>query len=68
MVSLGDVDLLEHGREVPEEHVHVPPLAQGTDHARLFLYAEGPPGFAMKNNRFESGKSFVLYVADIFKP
>ena len=27
MVPLRDVDLPEHGREVPEEHVHVPPLA-----------------------------------------
>ena len=47
---------------------YVPPLAQGADHARLFLYAEAPPGFAMRNDRFEPGKSFVLYVADIFKP
>ena len=47
---------------------YVPPLAKGADHARLFLYAEGPPGFAMKNNQFESGKSLVLYVDDIFKP
>jgi hypothetical protein len=42
--------------------------ARGVDHARLFLYADAPPGFAMKNERFESGKSLVLYVADIFKP
>ena len=42
--------------------------ARSADHARLFLYAEAPPGFAMKNDRFESGTSLVLYVADIFKP
>ena len=42
--------------------------ARGSDHARLFLYADAPPGFAMKNDRFESGHSLVLYVADIFKP
>ena len=41
---------------------------RGSDHARLFLYADAPPGFAMKNDRFESGHSLVLYVADIFKP
>ncbi len=41
---------------------------RGADQARLFLYAEAPPGFAMKNQRFESGHSLVLYVADIFKP
>lgn len=43
-------------------------IPQGADHARVFLYADGPPGFTMKNNRFESGKSLVLYVADLFKP
>jgi hypothetical protein len=32
------------------------------------MYADAPPGFAMKNNRFESGQSLVLYVVDIFKP
>ena len=41
---------------------------RGADHVRLFLYADAPPGFAMKNDRFESGMSLVLYVADIFKP
>ena len=41
---------------------------QDENRARLFLYAEAPPGFAMKNERFESGHSLVLYVADIFKP
>src|SRR5437667_11284576 len=28
MVPLRDVDLPEHGREVPEEHVHIPSLAR----------------------------------------
>ena len=42
--------------------------ARGTDHARIFLYATAPSGFAMKNKLFESGHSLVLYVADIFKP
>ena len=42
--------------------------AQDENRARLFLYADAPPGFAMKNDRFESGRSLVLYVADIFKP
>ncbi len=42
--------------------------AQNTDRARLFLYAEAPTSFAMKNDRFESGTGLVLYVADIFKP
>ena len=42
--------------------------ARGSDQARLFLYADAPPGFAMKNDRFEPGHSLVLYVADIFKP
>lgn len=46
----------------------VPPITQGANRARIFLYAEAPPGFAMKNERFESGKSLVLYVADLFKP
>ena len=41
---------------------------QDENRARLFLYAEAPPGFAMKNNLFESGHSLVLYVVDIFKP
>ncbi|MEO6739883.1 MAG: hypothetical protein ABIP20_06505 [Chthoniobacteraceae bacterium] len=41
---------------------------RSADHARLFLYAEAPPGFAMTNDRFESGTGLVLYVADIFKP
>jgi hypothetical protein len=36
--------------------------------ARLFLYAEGPPEFGMKNDRFQRGQSLVLYVMDIFKP
>ena len=47
---------------------YVPQLPQDPDHARIFLYADAPPGFAMKNKLFESGKSLVLYVADIFKP
>lgn len=47
---------------------YVTQIPQGADHARLFLYAEAPRGFAMKNERFESGHSLVLYVADIFKP
>ncbi len=42
--------------------------ARGPERARLFLYAEAPPGFALKNQRFEPGQSLVLYVADIFKP
>ena len=47
---------------------YVAPNAHGADHARIFLYAEAPAGFAMKNERFESGHSLVLYVADLFKP
>jgi hypothetical protein len=47
---------------------YVAPVAQGADHARLFLYAGAPPGFAMKNDRFDSGHSLVLYAADVFKP
>ena len=47
---------------------YVPPPAPGADHARLFLFAEAPAGFALKNERFESGHSLVLYVADLFKP
>ncbi|MEO6785265.1 MAG: hypothetical protein ABI318_03940 [Chthoniobacteraceae bacterium] len=41
--------------------------ASDAGRVRLFLWADAPPGFAMKNGRFESGKSLVLYVADIFK-
>ena len=42
--------------------------ARSPESARLFLYADAPPGFAMKSNRFEPGQSLVLYVVDIFKP
>ena len=41
---------------------------RGADRARLFLYAEGPPEFGIKNDRFQRGQSLVLYVMDIFKP
>ncbi len=41
---------------------------RGADHARLFLFAEGPPEFGLKNDRFQRGQSLVLYVMDIFKP
>jgi hypothetical protein len=38
------------------------------DHARLFLFADAPQGFRMKNENFQAGAGFVLYVVDIFKP
>jgi hypothetical protein len=38
------------------------------DQARLFLFAHAPPGFGMKNESFQAGAGFVLYVVDIFKP
>ena len=38
------------------------------DRARLFVFAEAPPEFALKNDRFQAGAQFVLYVQDIFKP
>ena len=38
------------------------------DRVRLFVYAEAPPEFAMKNDRFQAGTQLVLYVQDIFKP
>lgn len=38
------------------------------DRARLFVYAEAPPEFGVKSDRFQSGTRLVLYVQDIFKP
>ena len=38
------------------------------DRVRLFIYAEAPPEFAMKSDRFQPGTQLVLYVHDIFKP
>jgi hypothetical protein len=49
-----------------QKHLAMPP--RSADQARLFLYAEGPPEFGMKNDRFQRGRSLVLYVMDIFKP
>lgn len=39
-----------------------------SDQARLFLFAETPSSFRMKNENFQAGTGFVLYVVDIFKP
>jgi hypothetical protein len=36
--------------------------------ARLMVYAEAPPAFGLKSDRFQAGRQFVLYVQDIFKP
>jgi hypothetical protein len=48
------------------KYLAMPP--RSADQARLFLYAEGPPEFGLKNDRFQRGQSLVLYVVDIFKP
>jgi hypothetical protein len=49
-----------------KKRLAMPP--RSADQARLFLYAEGPPEFGIKNDRFQRGQSLVLYVMDIFKP
>jgi hypothetical protein len=60
-ISLANGESLHSKKYIPR-----PSHAAGS--ARIFMYADAPPGFAMKNNRFESGQSLVLYVVDIFKP
>lgn len=47
---------------------YLPARPRNGDQARLFLFAEGPPGFQLQGERFQAGRSLVLYVADIFKP
>lgn len=47
---------------------HITSSRPEDDRVRVFIYAEAPPEFAMKNERFQAGTQFVLYVHDIFKP
>jgi hypothetical protein len=47
---------------------YLPARRKTGDQARLFLFADGPQGFRMQSERFQAGRQFVLYVADIFKP
>jgi len=50
------------------ERNYLPARPRNGDQARIFLYAEAPPTFGLQGDRFQSGRSFVLYVIDISKP